>query len=204
MDEDSAARRERFRVFYREHRPAVLGYALRRVSTPADAADVVAETFLIAWRRPDEVPPDPRTRPWLLGVARRVLANQRRGALRRRSLVAKLREVLDEHVHRDATEVAGAPEPPAIAAVRRAVERLSDSDRELLRLTSWEGLSPSEIATALSIPPSTVRVRLHRARRRLRAVLESDGALPAVERWRSPGHTQAGERMLASGKKEEP
>ena len=209
MDEDSAARRERFRAVYRDNRPAVLGYALRRVATPADAADIVAETFLVAWRRLDDVPSGPLARPWLFGVARRVLANQRRGAVRRRSLVTRMRGVLDQHVQLDDTDDTGdrGDTPgagPAVRAVRNAVERLPESDRELLRLTSWEGLSPTELATALSIPPATVRVRLHRARRRLRALLESDGALPAVERWRSGGQVGAGEQVPATGTQEEP
>jgi DNA-directed RNA polymerase specialized sigma24 family protein len=65
---------ERFACVFDEHVRAVSAYALRR-TTPAEADDVVAETFLIAWRRLNEIPPDPK--PWLLGVARRALANQR-------------------------------------------------------------------------------------------------------------------------------
>jgi RNA polymerase sigma-70 factor (ECF subfamily) len=204
MDEDSAVRRERFRAVYRENRPAVLGYAVRRVDESADAADVVAETFLVAWRRLDDVPSGPLARAWLFAVARRVLANHRRGAVRRRLLADRLRGVLDEHVQLGEVSGAGDGTDRAVAAVREAVERLSEDDRELLRLTSWEGLSPTELATAMEIPPSTVRVRLHRARHRLRAVLESEGALPAVERWRTGGHLGTGEQVLASGTQEEP
>ena len=77
---------ERFRHVYAEHFDRVLGYALRRVARPEDAADVVSETFLVAWRRLGDVPEEPRTRLWLYGVARRVLANQRRGDRRRTAL----------------------------------------------------------------------------------------------------------------------
>jgi RNA polymerase sigma-70 factor (ECF subfamily) len=84
------AHQERFRHVYAEHFDRVLGYALRRVGRPEDAADVVAETFLVAWRRLRDVPHEPATRLWLYGVARRVLANQRRGERRRTALGQRL------------------------------------------------------------------------------------------------------------------
>jgi DNA-directed RNA polymerase specialized sigma24 family protein len=68
-----------FDEIYQAHGRAILGYALRRTSIDA-AQDIAAETFLVAWRRIDEVPKEPL--PWLLGVARRILANQRRSATR--------------------------------------------------------------------------------------------------------------------------
>ena len=205
MDDIPARRDDRFRELYRQNLEALVGYALRRVSVPADAADVVAEAFLVAWRRIDEVPPGAQARPWLFGVARRVLANHRRGDLRRGSLADRLRQDLDRHVRIDDV----ATTDPAAAAVRDVLDRLGEDDREILRLTTWEGLSPSEVATALEIPPATVRTRLHRARRRLRQLLqpECEGmALVAarVERSDRAGHVGAGERTLAPGHEEEP
>ena len=139
----------------------MLGYALRRVDEPADAADVVAETFLVAWRRLGDVPEGEAARGWLLGVARRVPANHRRGERRRDGLADRLaREVMAVPVERDGHEV-----------VRRALARLGDEDRELLLLAGWEGLAPAEIAKATGTLAVTVRSRLHRARRRLRAEL---------------------------------
>ncbi|MEV4259420.1 RNA polymerase sigma factor, partial [Spirillospora sp. NPDC049652] len=84
----------RFEDLYAENRAKVLGYALRRTGDPQDAADVVAETFLVAWRRLDDVPPGDEARLWLYGVARRVLAGQRRGERRRSALGARLRSEL--------------------------------------------------------------------------------------------------------------
>jgi len=203
MDDDGAARRDRFRALYQENRWELLGYALRRVPTSADAADVVAETFLVAWRRLDDVPPGRQARPWLFGVARRVLANQRRGALRRNGLADKLRDELAARV--DVGDPGEAREvSPMVGAVRSVLAQLGDDDRELLRLTSWEGLTPSELAASLSIPAATVRTRLHRARRRFRAVLDGDRTLRALERWRSNGHVGAGEHVLAPDRQEEP
>lgn len=160
---------ERFgRLFETTHR-ALLGYALRRVVDPADAADVVAETFLVAWRRIDEVPRGEDARPWLFGVARRVLANWHRGERRRLALADRLRESL--------VEAAPAPDE-RLGDVERALAGLAPDDREILRLTAWEELARDEIAVVLGISRGAVRVRLHRARRRLAermAELAADG-----------------------------
>ena len=198
MDDIPARRDDQFRVLYQQNLESLLGYALRRVSVPADAADVVAETFLVAWRRLDDVPPGTEARPWLFGVARRVLANQRRGELRRSSLADKLRRDLDRHVRFEDGATDGATADPAVAAVRDALDRLPEDDREVLRLTTWDGLAPTELATALGIPPATVRTRLHRARRRLRQALAANGA--GLERSGRDGHVMAGERTLAPGR----
>lgn len=155
-----------FGQLYRAQGRAILAYALRRVGDPEDAADVVAETFLIAWRRLDEVPAGDGTRLWLYAVARRVLANQHRARQRRTRLGERLAESLR-------TELATHPAPSGEAAdILRAMSELSDEDRELLLLVSWEELSPGEAARVLGISSLAARSRLHRARRRLRTLLE--------------------------------
>ena len=162
----------RFRCLFELAERDILAYALRRVGRPDDAADVVAETFLVAWRRLDEVPAGDAARLWLYGVARRQLANQRRGDLRRSALADRLRDELAG----SATETAEHTQPDRVAAVSAALGRLSEEDRELLTLSSWEGLSPRELAVVLAIPAVTLRSRLHRARRRLRAELDHNDA----------------------------
>lgn len=155
-----------FSRLYREQGRAVLAYALRRVEGPEDAADVVAETFLVAWRRLGEVPAGGEARLWLYAVARRVIANLQRTERRRTRLGQRLTESLR-------TELATHPAPGGEAAeVLRAMTDLSDGDRELLLLVSWEELSPSEAAKVLEISSLAARSRLHRARRRLRTLLE--------------------------------
>jgi RNA polymerase sigma-70 factor (ECF subfamily) len=157
-----------FRDLYAAHFDAVLGFALRRCDRPEDAADVTAETFVVAWRRMRHVPAGDGTRPWLYGVARRVLANQRRGELRRAALGARLRtqvevamrDIADEVVHR--------------ADVTAAMRRLSGRDEEILQLHLWEGLEPREIADVLGLSGAVVRPRLSRAKARLRQVLGND------------------------------
>jgi len=196
--DDITRRQERFRELYRDWSRPLLGYALRRVAAPADAADVVAETFLVTWRRLDDVPPGREARLWLYGVARRVLANHRRGALRRSALGDKLRAELTRHVPVDD----GTEGSATVAAVRDAIARLPEIDREVLHLAAWEGLSPTEIAAVLVVPVSTVRTRLHRARQRLRRALDEDDGI--LERSTSPGHVHSGGHLPAPDGREEP
>ncbi|WGX97609.1 RNA polymerase sigma factor [Nocardioides sp. L-11A] len=171
------AREDDFRRLYAAHFDAVLGFALRRTDRPEDAADVTADTFLVAWRRLGHVPPGEGARPWLYGVARRTLANHRRGEGRRAALGDRLRlqiahamaDLADDVVHR--------------ADVTAAMKRLSARDEEVLQLHLWEGLEPREIAEVLGLPATVVRPRLSRARTRLRGLLGNDppgaGHLPA-------------------------
>jgi RNA polymerase sigma factor (sigma-70 family) len=156
----------RFARLYREEGRAILEYALRRVESREDAADVVAETFLVAWRRIGEVPLGEEARLWLYGVARLTLANLHRAERRRTRLGARLAETLR-------TELSAAAAPSGEAAeVLRAIGELGEEDRELLLLVSWEGLGPAEVARVLGISALAARSRLHRARRKLRKVLE--------------------------------
>jgi RNA polymerase sigma-70 factor (ECF subfamily) len=177
---------ERFGVLFESTHVALLGYAVRRVADPADAADVVAETFLVAWRRLDDVPLGAEARPWLFGVARRVLANHYRGERRRSALADRLRDSLHQ----------GVPPHEVVepSPVEVALGRLGDEDRELLRLLAWEELARDEIAVAMGLTRGAVRVRLHRARSRLRrAMAEVHRELEPVDLKRIPrsGHEPA-------------
>jgi RNA polymerase sigma-70 factor, ECF subfamily len=157
------ARRERFEAAYRELYAPLCGYALRRVREPEDAAEVIAETFATLWRRFDRCPQGDELRPWLFGVARRVIANQRRGERRRSALSERLAAN---------AELGAAPHPDETTSeLVRAFASLSDSDRELLSLVAWEGLTREELAVALGTNRAAVRLRLHRARKRLRDAL---------------------------------
>ncbi|NYE16567.1 RNA polymerase sigma factor [Actinomadura citrea] len=168
-------RRRRFEDVYAANRARILGYALRRTSDPQDAADVLAETFLTAWRRLDDVPPGDQARLWLYGVARRVLANHHRGERRRSALAADLGSRL-----RDGLAVQD-PSGDGPTGVGAAFRGLPESDRELLALVGWEGLDHGEIATVLGCSRNAVRIRLHRARRRFaRALASMDADAPAA------------------------
>lgn len=170
---DAADPAARFAALWTTHHPAVLAYARRR-TTSGLADDVAAETFAVAWRRMDDLPADPL--PWLLGVARRTLANRRRGERRAGALIARLGR--ERHVC--------APDPADLVgsddALIAAFAGLSAPDREILTLVAWEGLGPGEIARVLGIPAPMASARIHRARTRLRAALDAHGApVPATE-----------------------
>jgi RNA polymerase sigma-70 factor (ECF subfamily) len=165
-------REETYRRLYATNFDAILGFALRRTDRPEDAADVTAETFLVAWRRLAHVPPGPETRPWLYGVARRVLANHRRGDHRRTALGDRLRKELAAAVPDTSDEVVQR------ADVVDAMRRLSGRDQEVLELHLWEGLEPREIAEVLGLSTVVVRPRLSRARARLRDLLGNDPEPP--------------------------
>ena len=152
----------RFEAMFTEHYPRVLAYVRRR--SPQDANDVVSEVFLTAWRRLDRVPAD--ALPWLLGVARRVIANTRRASGR--------------HPTVPITDVGGeastAADPAERLAVAQAFARLSERDREVLMLVAWDGLTGARAARVLGCSVAAFHVRLHRARARLARSLEETEA----------------------------
>jgi RNA polymerase sigma-70 factor (ECF subfamily) len=156
--------RDRFERIYRENFRAVLRFAAVRID-PELAKDVAAETFLVAWRRLDDVPAEPRA--WLLGVARKVISGQFRSETRRDALALRLE-----------TERSGAGDADLAGVladrdeVLTAFAALREPDREVLRLVAWDGLSAAEAADVLDVSRLTFAVRLHRARRRLERALE--------------------------------
>ncbi|WP_089154761.1 RNA polymerase sigma factor [Micromonospora sp. NBS 11-29] len=164
---------DRFRHVYATNFRPLLAYALRRSPQPEDAADVVAETFLVVWRRGHEMPVDAEVRPWLYGIARRVLANHHRTGARRDRLGERLRQQV-----RDIVAADPGSDVPERLAVRAALARLGELDREVLTLTAWEGLEPREVAAVLGVSPAAVRTRLSRARARLRDLIGDDLAPP--------------------------
>jgi RNA polymerase sigma-70 factor (ECF subfamily) len=154
----------RFTELYEAHYDAVERYVRRRVDDAA-VRDVVAEVFLIAWRRLDDLPAEPL--PWLYGAARRVLANERRGAQRRVVLAGRIAENTGTESGDHADAVAGR------MAIATAFGRLSDQDAECLRLVAWEELTLREAAQVLGCSLPAVAMRLHRARARLRRELSA-------------------------------
>ncbi|MEV0378749.1 sigma-70 family RNA polymerase sigma factor [Nonomuraea sp. NPDC050643] len=159
----------RFEEIYASSYRPLLGYALRRCPDPDDAADVVAETFLVAWRRLTEIPEGDEARLWLFGVARKVLANLRRGERRHERRTAALRGQLA------AVPLAADPAGQDLSQMGRVFRALSEDDREVLALVAWERLDPGQIATVLGISRNAVRVRLYRARKRFARGLAKAG-----------------------------
>lgn len=153
----------RFERLYAAARDPLARYLARRAA-PDAVEDLFAEVMTVAWRRLDDVPADGEL-PWLYGVARRVLANHRRSHGRFGRLVERLT------LHAPTVDPGMAPVGPD-PDLADALARLSAGDAEVLRLWAWEALAPAEIATVLGITPNAASIRLHRAKRRLRAHLE--------------------------------
>src|SRR3954469_16385123 len=168
MDE---ARLERL---HREHAGAVRAFVRRRIDGD-EVDEVVAEVFVIAWRRLEDE--RDQTRVWLLGVARRVVANRRRAAKRQRALY--------ERLAREAEGAAAAARDPAAVVtdgtVLRALAALSPGDREVLLLITWDGLGHAEAAAVLGLRRAAFSQRVRRARRRLACLMEAPDPPPAPE-----------------------
>lgn len=154
---------QRFMALYQAHAATVIGYLRRRAPEASD--DLAAETFAVAWRRLGDVPADPL--PWLLGVARRLLANERRRGRRLDALRRRLE---------------GQPPPPPAAAavggvdprVERALASLTTAEYEAVTLIAWEELSQHQAALVVGTTRAAFSMRLARARRRLEAQLTED------------------------------
>ena len=164
----SADRKEAFQRLYQNYYRPIAAYARRRLESH-DADDAVAEIFLVAWRRLEDIPQGDHTLPWLYGVARRVVSEDRRTGRRRDRLLARLSrlepsddassvemERLDDHL-----------------TVQLALDRLRPNDAELLRLAEWEELTPVELARVFNCSTNAIAIRLHRAHRRFGQVLRS-------------------------------
>lgn len=164
------ANEDTFRDVFRSNYPRLHRYARNRGLTGADADDLVAATFEIAWRRLEDVPLDDAG-PWLFAVARNLWRNKRRSDQRARSLLERLDGGM-VHVDPDESET-----HPNATALRAALGRLGDDDRELLILIAWDGLTPTQAAAVLGCSPVAARTRLHRARRRLAALLDQGRTL---------------------------
>lgn len=162
------ADRKRFELLYAAHYDRVLAYTLCRASVDV-ARDATAETFLVAWRRFTDVPDEPL--PWLIGVARRCLADQRRSTSRRDALAVRLRVTAELPTAWDDDPADAVAERDQVVA---AMRRLSPADGELLRLIAWDGLSSAQAAESLGCSRATFAVRLHRARRRLAGALAAE------------------------------
>jgi RNA polymerase sigma factor (sigma-70 family) len=167
---EDAVAAQRLEDLFRTHHKAVVAYARRRAA-PESVDDVVAETFLVAWRRLDRVPAD-LPLPWLLAIARNVIATQRRSASRRAALNGRLQASARRRPNAQSAE-------PSTGIVATTLARLSERDREVLTLIGWDGLSPREAAAVLGELPSTFYVRLHRAKRRFRRLLDEAAERPS-------------------------
>jgi RNA polymerase sigma factor (sigma-70 family) len=163
-------RRAAFEQLFRDTRSDLLAYLLRRSRSAEDAADLLAEIYLIAWQKLDAIPTGERARLWSFGVARNLLLQ---GASRRRSGDLLVERLAGELRSREAAKPP--PDDERVAILRHALAALPERDREILTLAAWEGLKPKQIAAVTGSSANVVRVRLHRIRTRLQQQLSPTG-----------------------------
>ncbi len=178
--------RKYFESLYKEYCQRVLAYCTRRTDS-VDAADVCSETFLVVWRRLDEVPRPPETLPYIYGIARKQLTNQLRTAHRRSRLEAKLHSL----------GVANAPDPATFVVqtarnreVVTALRKLKPKDREIVMLYLWEELPHAVIAQMMGMTKTAVDQRIHRSYQRLERILLEP--VPDTPRPNSPPVAEKG------------
>ena len=163
-DIDGRTAEQRFRHVYAAWYPDVLRFVSRRIH-PSHAEDVVADVFLVLWRRFEDLPEDPGDgRAWVFGIARQTLLNDRRGERRREALAVRVAQAAAPHSDRGV-------DPDLVARrldLAAAWPRLTSADQETIALTAWDGLTGPEAAAVLGISPVAYRLRLSRARRALR------------------------------------
>lgn len=161
--EESPSTDVRFNRIYAEHFDAVQSYCLRRLPV-TDANDAVAEVFLVVWRKIESVPTGDETLPWLFGVARNTARNSSRSVRRTARLTARLGAVRDVPPAGPETQVVRRSESRRLL---NALDGLRPTEREVLQLRAWEGLSASQIADVLGVSLHAAEKRLARAMKRL-------------------------------------
>jgi RNA polymerase sigma factor (sigma-70 family) len=173
-DEEKGAK---FTRLVSEHSRALLRYSMRRLSDIASCEDVVAETFLIAWRRWNDLPPPNRELAWLYGIAFRVLSNQRRSRDRRDRLSTRLS--MERDPGGEGTDQVDT------GSLLRALGELRSHDRELLEFVYWEKLTYRDIALVFGISENAVGIRITRAKRNLKTLLSpSHNEIPCLTSFR--------------------
>jgi RNA polymerase sigma-70 factor (ECF subfamily) len=160
-------------AIYAQHFNAVAAFCMRRLPVHA-ANDAIAETFLVAWRKLDQVPHGPGTLPYLYRVAGNVIAHQRRSFARRGRLRRKLATVAPASVAGPEIQVL---DQAANQEVLDALATLSEADREIIQLRTWEELTAPQIAEVLGTSTAAATKRISRALARLKRSLESQGGI---------------------------
>ncbi|GAA1638530.1 RNA polymerase sigma factor [Georgenia ruanii] len=174
---------EKFTRLYREHRAELERFVRRRLPPP-QVEDVIAEAFLVAWRRLDAAPAE--LRPWLFGIARNLMLTAARTHGRWHALHVRLAAEPEPADLELAADVASRTD------LVRAWGMLTPGEREVLTLVAWDGLTAREAATVLGCEAGTFRVRLLRARRHLLRILDR---LPQIDAWPERPLTEEGARQ---------
>lgn len=158
-DRADLEREKRFLAAHAAGHDRIYRYFRRRTDNAATAEDLCSEVFRIAWEKSAD---NSLSIMVLFGVAKNVLRNHDRSLLRSANLIGALRsERYDPHTSRD-------------SPVQEALERLNPDEREVLLLTYWDGLTSKEISDLLDASATSIRMRLHRARKALSHLLQTE------------------------------
>lgn len=160
-------RTERFSELFREFTPSVRGF-VRTMVAASEVEPVVQATFETAWVKLEAIPLLSQ-RAWLFGVARNHVRNHVRAERRRALLIDAIGAVRPGE---QAGFCHGAFDPVELAPLFAALRQLSAEERELVQLVAWHEMEPFEIAVVLDISPNNARVRIHRARKHLEALMQ--------------------------------
>lgn len=163
-----------FAAFFRRHVRAVTAYAVRRCSSPDEVSDLVSDTFAAALQATSRYEPMlPSALPWLFGIERRVLARQRRRRHGSKRLIEKIGGSIPRFAGTEEDDIASAIDASRTStALQAALDRLTASERDVLELVAYDGLTPREVAIVLDVTPNAARLRLSRARRNMREMLQ--------------------------------
>lgn len=174
---------EEFSAFFEANFADVWRFVRRRCNSSPDADDATAETFAIAWRRRDAIPAE-SARPWLFGVARNILSNQRRAGRRHAETITRLAA---HHLPRALEEPGQETSPPIL----EALSRLSPDERELVIMQAWDELSIKEMSVILGCTANAVSLRLFKVRQKLaRELGRQQESGPAQKETEGSGHVE--------------
>lgn len=175
--------RDAFGVLFQRYVRQITSYGVRRCANSEEVADLVAETFMTALSASGRYRPEtPTALPWLFGIARRILYRQRRRAAGLARLRVKAGNTYPRYTGSEEDAINSAIDASRQAPViEAALAQLPPSEREVLELVAHDGLTPSEVAVAIDITPNAARLRLSRARKRMRRSLEQAGVQPTID-----------------------
>ena len=168
IEDSPEFRRERFRILYNDLYDDLWRYIQRRSINTEEARDTLSEVFLVAWRRLEDIPAGNEARLWLFGVARNLVKTSWRKRKRSGDLLVRIGSEMSTRVTTD-EEL----DNSGVLKIVKALQFLSESDQEILRLLAWENLSHKEISVVLGCSENAVAIRIRRARVRLMKVLQS-------------------------------
>ncbi len=179
-----------YAILFRRHVRPITAYAVRRCANSEEVSDLVAETFMTALAAASRYRPEtPTALPWLFGIARRVLYRHRRKAAGLTRLQVKASYAYPRYQGSEEDAIANAIDAARRQpAIEEALAALPKGEREVLELVAYDGLTPSEAAAALNVTANAARLRLSRARRRMREALGAPDQVASVTPLREARH----------------